>query len=130
MLDGLAQVKRRRLSLTPLIDIVFILLLFFMVATSFSRHGAVPIALAGTGGAGAVSERPMITVTVHDETRASVDGVPAPIDALTEAVNERIAEPGETLVLVRAAPDASMQALLSAIEAARRADIHAVAVVE
>ncbi|MCY4259981.1 MAG: biopolymer transporter ExbD [Rhodobacteraceae bacterium] len=38
---------RRRPSLTPLIDIVFLLLVFFMVASRFGLEGAVPLPLRG-----------------------------------------------------------------------------------
>ncbi|MBC7158363.1 MAG: biopolymer transporter ExbD [Rhodobacteraceae bacterium] len=43
--------RRRALSLTPMIDVVFLLLVFFMLAARFGGTGAVPLA-AGGGGAG------------------------------------------------------------------------------
>ena len=43
--------RRRRLGLTPLIDVIFLLLLFFMLSSSFARHGEVELTLGG-GGAG------------------------------------------------------------------------------
>ena len=35
--------KRRRASLTPLIDVVFLLLVFFMLATSFGTEASLPL---------------------------------------------------------------------------------------
>ncbi|WP_179381012.1 biopolymer transporter ExbD [Jannaschia marina] len=46
------SLRRRALSLTPLVDVIFLLLLFFMLTSTFSRYGEVEIA-AATGGAGA-----------------------------------------------------------------------------
>lgn len=43
--------RRRRLSMTPLIDIIFLLLLFFMLSSTFSRFSEVEISAAGAGGA-------------------------------------------------------------------------------
>lgn len=43
--------RRRRLSLTSLIDVIFLLLLFFMLSSTFSRFSEVELisAAAGTG---------------------------------------------------------------------------------
>lgn len=40
---------RRALALTPLIDVIFLLLLFFMLTTSFVREVDLPLAPAGGG---------------------------------------------------------------------------------
>jgi biopolymer transport protein ExbD len=57
MLD--APFQRRRLSLTSLIDVIFLLLLFFMLTSQFSRFGDLPF-LAATGGAAAPATPPML----------------------------------------------------------------------
>ncbi|MEO1283127.1 MAG: biopolymer transporter ExbD, partial [Pseudomonadota bacterium] len=46
-----AQPQRKfPLSLTPLIDVVFLLLIFFMLASTFLKFSAMPIAGAKGGG--------------------------------------------------------------------------------
>ncbi|WP_120496544.1 biopolymer transporter ExbD [Kiloniella sp. EL199] len=62
------QVKRQgsstaHIGLTPLIDVVFILLIFFMVATSFDMPRLLSLKPA-TGGKGSISERPVVRITV------------------------------------------------------------------
>lgn len=52
------SVTRRRISLTPLIDVVFILLVFFMLETTFLTEAAVAVAAQSQGGA-ASSEQPL-----------------------------------------------------------------------
>jgi biopolymer transport protein ExbD len=47
-----APFRRRALSMTSLIDVIFLLLLFFMLSTTFTRTGDLVLASAGTGGAG------------------------------------------------------------------------------
>jgi len=42
--------RKRRLSLTSLIDVIFLLLLFFMLSSTFTRFGDLPF-IAATGGA-------------------------------------------------------------------------------
>jgi biopolymer transport protein ExbD len=46
---GRRRLARRRLGLAPLIDVIFLLLLFFMLSSTFTRYGEVRL----TGGAAA-----------------------------------------------------------------------------
>jgi biopolymer transport protein ExbD len=43
---------RRALSLTPLVDVIFLLLLFFLLGSTFARYGEVEIAAGGAGAGG------------------------------------------------------------------------------
>ena len=49
-IDSGAPPRRRLISLTPLIDVVFILLVFFMLASSFMEWRLVDLQLGGDGG--------------------------------------------------------------------------------
>lgn len=44
--------RPRRITLTPLIDIIFLLLLFFMLSSTFTRFAELPLMNAGGGAAG------------------------------------------------------------------------------
>lgn len=46
-----AAFHRRALSLTSLVDVIFLLLLFFMFTSTFSRYSEVELAAATAGGA-------------------------------------------------------------------------------
>lgn len=43
--------RRRRLSMTALIDVIFLLLLFFMLSSTFSRFSEIDFAVGGMSGA-------------------------------------------------------------------------------
>ena len=45
--------RRGRLTLTSLIDVIFLLLLFFMLSSTFTRFAEVNLTQAGQGGVGA-----------------------------------------------------------------------------
>jgi len=47
--------RRRRLSMTSLIDVIFLLLLFFMLSSTFTRFAEVELSAGGAGGAAALS---------------------------------------------------------------------------
>ena len=44
--------QRRRASITSLIDVIFLLLLFFMLASTFSKFSEIDIAVASASGGG------------------------------------------------------------------------------
>ncbi|ANG61716.1 biopolymer transporter TolR [Marinobacterium aestuarii] len=50
-LDLTLPARRRAISLTPLIDVVFILLLFFMLSSTFTQWRQLDLAVPGTGAA-------------------------------------------------------------------------------
>lgn len=47
--------RRRALSLTPLVDVIFLLLLFFMLTSTFVRHGEIELSAASGGVGGEVA---------------------------------------------------------------------------
>lgn len=53
------QARRRRLSMTSLIDVIFLLLLFFMLSSTFTRFSEIELASGGAAGsASAANNRP------------------------------------------------------------------------
>jgi biopolymer transport protein ExbD len=77
---------RRRLSMTSLIDVIFLLLLFFMLSSTFTRFAEVELASAGAGG-GSPADRPVFVTLAADSlrlngTEAMLDELPASLDAL------------------------------------------------
>lgn len=47
-----AKRARKRLSMTSLIDVIFLLLLFFMLSSTFTKYGEIELLGATKGGAG------------------------------------------------------------------------------
>ncbi|MGH0036712.1 MAG: ExbD/TolR family protein [Myxococcota bacterium] len=74
--------RRRLIDLAPLVDIVFLLLVFFMLATQFDRERALPLDVAGPGAAEA-SEQPALDVRLGPDGRLRLDDRPADLDALS-----------------------------------------------
>lgn len=72
---------RRRASITSLIDVIFLLLLFFMLASSFSKFSEVEIS-STTAAAGQTSDNPILILTIGTDTLL-LDGKPIPLNHLT-----------------------------------------------
>lgn len=87
-----APFVRRAVSMTPLIDVVFLLLLFFMLTSTFLTFGEIELAPATPGGE--ASGTPELRSFVQlGATRLVLNGVPLALDALNDAL-----QPGQVLV--------------------------------
>lgn len=82
-IDAAPVSRRRGVSLTPMIDVVFLLLVFFMLAARFG--GDMALAVSAAGGGDTVWQGPPRLIEVLPEALL-LNGVPVTADALTEAV--------------------------------------------
>lgn len=107
---------RRRPSLTPMIDVVFLLLVFFLVAARFAPEGAIPLARSG---ASAPWEGAPRLVEVAPSGLA-LNGVTMTGQDLVAALARLMPSPDAPVVL-RPADGASVQDLVTAAELLRGA---------
>jgi len=107
--------RRAAISLTPLIDVVFILLVFFMLATSFLDWRSIPLRTAGAAGEAAGMEGALLVEVTSAGPRLSGELVDLP--ALRARVAERVSARPEQRVLVRPGPAADMQAMVATLDA-------------
>jgi biopolymer transport protein ExbD len=98
--------RARRPSLTPMIDVVFLLLVFFMLAARIGQEGALTLA---TGGGGGGYEGPPRLVTIAPEG-VTLNGMAVAEPALAERLSDLGGGPGRAVVL-RAEGGASLQRL-------------------
>ena len=100
--------RRASLSLTSLIDVIFLLLLFFMLSSTFSRQGEVELTAAG-GGAGASGVRPVFVQLGPEDL--TLNAVPVALDGLAPAL-AALTEAEDALVLVALRPEVTAQRLI------------------
>lgn len=106
--------RRRPVALTPLIDIIFLLLLFFMLSSTFTRFAEVPLSHAGGGRPG--TEPPLfLQLRAEDLT---LNGVPVALDAVVPAVKTRAAG-ADVTVLVALSPGVTSQRLVDLLSRLR-----------
>ncbi|WP_024328460.1 biopolymer transporter ExbD [Thioalkalivibrio sp. ALR17-21] len=127
MLDTGRPRRRNLISLTPLIDVVFILLVFFMLASSFLDWRAVELeAPAEAGGAGSM-EGAMLVEVRPDDLR--LGGIAVPAAELRERVSARLAEDADTRVLVMPVAGVNMQRTVEILEALADAGVRDLSVI-
>ncbi len=99
-----APFRRRTVSLTALIDVVFLLLLFFMLTSTFSTFGEIELNRP-TGGQ-TQSETPVERTFLQlGADRLTLNGTPTDLAALTDQLSEG-------LVLVNLDEDVTSQRLV------------------
>lgn len=124
--SGLYRPPRRRslISLTPLIDVVFILLLFFMLASSFTNLHAIVLNAPASG---STSSTPSIEGALLVDVR--LDGVRfagryVTLKQLIARVSAIRAKHGDRRVLIRPGNGVSLQDTVRVLDALDGAGIH------
>ena len=114
--------NRRPLTGTPLIDVIFLLLLFFMLTSTFSRFGEIELSQATGGPATEVQPTERVFVQLG-ETRLVLNGTEVELDALAEQV-----QTGQ--ILVSLDDDATAQRLVDLLVGLRGREGLSVTVLE
>jgi biopolymer transport protein ExbD len=119
------------INLTPLIDVVFLLLIFFMVSTTFKDEARLGVQLPQAEGEEAPAEEPEQIRILIDRSgnffvddRAVVDRSPL---TLVRALNGALGERGGLPVLIQADAMTPHQAVMTALDAAAEVGLRRVA---
>ena len=113
-------------NVAPLIDIVFILLIFFVVTTTFARDLGVEVERPSAGSA---TEQPanLLRVAIGSNGELAVDGRPTSAWRLGAEIEDRIADYVEKSVLVVADRRIDAKTLVDVMDACRQAGASQVA---
>ncbi|KUF11238.1 ExbD/TolR family protein [Pseudoponticoccus marisrubri] len=125
MLDLPASPRRRRPSLTPMIDVVFLLLVFFMLAARFGLPLSQPLTLPEAGSASDYRGPPRLVEIGPDSLQLNgrpVTDLPA---ALAELMRDN-----RDIVVLRARDGADVQRLSDVIDLLSAAGLTRIALVE
>lgn len=116
-----------RIGLTPLIDVVFLLLVFFMLASTFLRFNYLPLTSGGEGVA-APSLGETVIVRVQRGGALDVNGQPVSLETLPAQL-DGWAGKGMTRAVLRVVSGAETRDLVGALEQARHSRIENLIVV-
>jgi biopolymer transport protein ExbD len=107
MLQLPASKARKRVGLTPMIDVVFLLLVFFMLASQFGIDRVIPL---GAGGQGGEYSGPPRMVTLKPEG-ISLNGKPINLALLPTALNN-LTNSFQDAIVLQPADDVPLQSLM------------------
>ncbi len=108
----------RLISLTPLIDVVFILLVFFMLASSFLDWRSVDLTISSGTGAATSAQR-AILISLQADGSVSVGSQPIAQQTLRSVITEKLAENREQRVVIRSDPGVPLQRAVDTLDLVR-----------
>ncbi|GLS26450.1 ExbD/TolR family protein [Marinibactrum halimedae] len=109
------------INLTPLIDVVFLLLIFFMVSTTFTKETHLNVDLPEAVANPSQDQPEMIEILIGVDGSFSVDGnslVNKRIDTLMKALNESSEGNSQRPLIITADAKTPHQAVVTAMDAA------------
>jgi biopolymer transport protein ExbD len=119
--------RRRRadngINLTPLIDVVFLLLIFFMVTTTFTKETRLLIDLPEASGEVADSSPATLELVIGKDGNYAVNGqnlINRDIKTIMAALRDTSAGNADIPLLITADAQATHQAVITAMDAAGR----------
>ena len=118
------QRKRSVVGLTSLIDVIFLLLLFFMLSSTFSHFRQLDLGVAGTG-SGSGGERPKLIISLSEQGAIRLNGRNAERVGLDQALKPFLDEGVETAVVVPKG-DVALQELVSLLEDLKQSKLKSV----
>lgn len=128
--------RRRRdddasINLTPLIDVVFLLLIFFMVSTTFDRHATIQLQLPSAEREPLLEELPWIDILIDSRGEYFVNGeelINRRPETLQRMLTQVLEQRGQDPVLIRADAQATHQSVVTALDVVGRLGISAVSI--
>ena len=109
------------INLTPLIDVVFLLLIFFMVTTTFTQETRLLISLPEAGGETVDAEPESLELTIDKEGNYALNGqslINRDIKTIMAALKDASAGNRDLPVVITADAESSHQAVVTAMDAA------------
>ena len=110
--------RRRAISLTPMIDVVFLLLIFFMLASRFGTDMQIPMATGG--GAGTYQGAPRLVEVAADAV--TLNGQTVGLEDLSARVIALMPSMAD-MVVIRPAEGAELARLVTVMDQLRQAGI-------
>ncbi len=119
------QDENLSLNLTPMIDVVFLLVIFFMVATKFTeveRNIELELPQVSSAGVAATPTAPKV-VTVKSNGETLLDGQSVTLDELSDQLAAAVSQSTDVQVVINGDARTPFQDIAAALAACREANI-------
>lgn len=111
-----------QLNMTPMIDVVFLLLIFFMLTSSIVVEQGIDVSLPSSSSS-VQSERTQMVVTLKDSALL-LDGKTIDLGALKAELSKQLADPEKKpSVTIRSDAGVDVQRLISAMDVVKEAGV-------
>ncbi|MBB35174.1 MAG: biopolymer transporter ExbD [Hirschia sp.] len=117
-------------DMTPMLDVVFILLIFFIVTSTFLSEVGFDLTPPPQNDGPPPKPVPAVNIYIDESNAISVDGRPVDIKSVRANIERRKAENPEISVVILADGDAQNRYVVEVFDQAKRASIENVNVLE
>ncbi len=125
--NGRSKQRNALLDISPLIDVVFLLLIFFMVSTTFRDEAGLPLNLPSSVSRG-LKKTDNVVVTISKKGDIYVGKALTPPDKLTEVIQKQIALAKKKEVIIKADKSARYELVYRVMDASRQAGVESLSV--
>ncbi|MCZ6802728.1 MAG: biopolymer transporter ExbD [Proteobacteria bacterium] len=111
------------LDITPLIDVVFLLLIFFMVSTTFEHNSEINITLPGSSKEVTQAKPDAVNVGLDSQGNVYINDkalVNAQLETIKIALSDALVGLNEPPIIISADADATHQSVVRVMDAARQ----------
>ena len=112
-----------RISLTPIIDVVFILLIFFMLATNFQSFNQTDIKLSNEEASTSQSDKKIYLVEFNKEGEFKLNKATMSQKSIKNKILDSKKKDEEYIVVIKGAKDTEIQDILNVIADFKKNDI-------
>ena len=114
------------INITPMMDVVFIMLIFFIVTTSFVKESG--IGISGSKIASSTDDQIKIANIKLDNSGYSINGNPVSLEGIEARLSQMKAESPEIKAQLFSAKDIKVATLIRAVEQVKEAQISGLSV--
>ncbi len=122
-------VEEAKVDLTPMLDVVFILLIFFIVTAVFLQEEAIKVEPPPPANDQPTDPVPTILIFVDEENRVFVNRRPSLVESVRANIERLRAETPNSSVIIQAHPDALNDVVIRIRDQAASANIQRVNIV-
>ena len=112
-----------KISLTPIIDVVFILLIFFMLATNFQSFNKTEIQISNESASVSQSDKKIFLIEFNKESEFKLNGTVASLDSIKSDIISSKKKNDEFVVIAKPSKGADVQLLLGVLASLKSSNI-------
>ena len=104
-----------KISLTPIIDVVFILLIFFMLATNFQSFNKTEIEISNEAASVSQSDKKIFLIEFNKDSEFKLNGTTASLDSIKSDIISSKNNGDDFVVITKPSKDTDVQLMLSVL---------------
>jgi len=117
-----------RISLTPIIDVVFILLIFFMLATNFQKFNQVDITISNEKAAPSSLDKDLFVIKFNNSDNYKLNNVSYSLDELKINIKKSLHENSDYMVILKPSDKTKLQKIFNVLESLKKDNIENISI--